>query len=142
STCGRNLSWRRSGMPAAGRWRRPGCRPRTAKACRSSPGSPGNPGPRSHVRHHLGREEPEVVAVVDVQRLEVHALRAQRGVPTDLLDHLVRRAGDRVGTQVLRGAADELGTTAYLRLVGAAADRVRVRVRQTVGIASDPLTRR
>ncbi len=45
-----------------------------------------------------------MVEVVLVEDLEVDALRAQGGVPTDLLDHLVGSAGECVRAQVVRAS--------------------------------------
>jgi len=93
------------------------------------------------VGHDLRRDQLDLVEVVQVEDLEVHPGRAQRGVPADRVDDLRGGAGEGVRAQVVDRAADELRAPLELGPVRSAADGVRVGVGQLVGVAADLLAR-
>ena len=89
----------------------------------------------------LGHQS-QVVEVGQVEHLEVRALAAEGGVPAELVDDLLRGAGEGVRAQVGDVAADRLGAPGQLGLVGADADGERVGPDQVVGVAAGVLAGR
>src|SRR5215204_7213801 len=74
--------------------------------------------------------------VVEVEYLQVDTARTESSEAADLVDDLVRRAGQASSTKVVAAPPDRFRPGRHLRVVPAAANRLRHRVHERVRLAA------